>query len=1272
MKSLLNTDILRNKKGLIKIILIVFFTGYSNLFIFADENYWQIDSLDNPAAGYLMMDNPRPYLYMQKYVLADNYGNAPYFEELPPDSSTDYFYYFPFTDGTIGCLHGYNIFVYNDSMNIIDTIPYPPQYKKDFHAAIVLRNGHYILLCAERVSLDMSNIVENGDPNAEIINTLLVETDNTGEIYWIWNPMEHFAITDITDNFDLTAQSIDFTHPNAICEADDGSIYLSNRNLDEVTKINKETGEVIWRMGGSHCENNEFTFINDDIGDDFGFSHQHSIHILDNGNLLLFDNGDLRPDFYSRAVEYELDEEHKTATKVWEYRHSPDLQTAAMGSVQRLPNGNTLVNWSFGNITEVRPDGEVALEVILEDIPIYRAFKTQAKLDAVMKYIDRCGEFTFNDSNKNTEIKLTIASYENNANLSVEKHDYPPPTYSMADTTVSNILPYRWVIRKDSLGSMIGSLEIDLDDITNVPEPNKLSIHNRPEETRGDFELLDTYYDSFENSLIAEFQNIGEFIICSHILEQPILEMPADSLCSASLNTQFSWRKVRGAENYVFQLSENENFESILNEQNLNTNYCLINGLEKSHQYYWRVYAINSKDSSDWSEVFTFSTKLSEPVLRYPAHESIEISLDDQAEWSIVENAIGYQIQVSKNDNFVNNKINNYTSSNYYSLGSLDLSNKYYWHVRAYNTRDTSNWSSIFSFETEKIAPQLLSPYDLELDVPISGFLNWLDMPLAVSYTFEIAKDSTFESIVLTDTSITDNYYYYVDLEYSTKYYWRVRAVFPVDTSDWSEPWSFTTFDKDILLAPTLISPENGFESNDRDGILIWRSNIKVSYYELNVSKSIDFDSLVVEEFFLSDTSYAYSEFEVDTTYFWRVKAFSSVDSSDWSDVWSFNIKEKQKLGFVNLVHPFYNALQIPEESEFRWRSEEEAIKYQLQITDFYFNEDSLLVNEMLTDTVFLYSGLEKNEKYFWRVRYFTETDTSMWSFPWIFTTEPVVLLDTPDLIYPIDSIRVVPVDVEFKWKKIEGEEIYMLECSRYPYFFPWKYYFFDIEDDFLEYSQLRYNSKYYWRLMAYNDSCYSQWSDVEVFYTELQPPILIYPDSNTTEVKVNGSIVWDTVKGADWYVIEISKDETFENILISNRIYDKLSYNYSLEEDTKYYFRIKAQSEVNESQWTYDTLKTEKVTDIFEYLTSDEGIKIYPNPVKNELIAEIFYVKSQQVEIKIMSIIGELKYQRYFINEGEKSLLLRMNISHLSSGVYLLICEYNSEIFIKRLIVID
>jgi len=1271
MKNTLNTELRTAKKSLILTILIALLAMLPGQLVVGDDIFWEIDSLDNPAPGYFMMDNPRPYLYMQKYILADNYGIAPYFEELPPYTSPDYFYYFPFKDGTIGCLHGYKIYVYNDDMNIIDTIPYPPQYQKDFHASIVLNNGHYLLLCAERVNMDMSNIVENGDPNAEIINTLLVETDNTGEIYWIWSPLEHLSITDITEDFDLTTQVIDFTHPNAIHETDDGFIYLSNRNLDEVTKINKETGDIVWRMGGSHCKNNQFTFINDDFGDDFGFSHQHSIHILDNGNLLLFDNGNLRQNFYSRAVEYEIDEEHMTATKVWESRHTPDLQTAAMGNVQRLPNGNTLINWSFGNITEVRPDGSLALEITHDDTPIYRAFKTEAKLNVVMKYIDRCGEFSFNNENKHTGIKLTIDGYENNANLSVERHNYAPPIYSLSDTLVSHILPYRWAVRKDSLGSLSGSVKIDLGDFPDNIEAGKLSIFNRPEETRGDFVLLETFFDQNYNFLIAQFENIGEFIICSYVLETPSLIMPADSSCSVSQSTELSWGKVRGAEYYVFQLSDSEDFNTILYDLRTNNNYYRINDLAKSQHYYWRVYAVSSKDSSDWSRVFSFSTKLSEPTLLYPENEGIDISSSVQADWSLVNNANGYHLQVSQFNSFVNNRINSFTSNNFYSLSSLDANNEYYWRVRAYNEKDTSDWSPVFSFETDNVAPMLLSPYNLEIDVPVNGFLTWLEIPLAVSYTFEIAKDTTFETVVLSDTSITDNFYFYDDLEYSTKYYWRVKAVFSADTSDWSTSWAFTTIDEDALIPPMLISPDNGSDDNEKNGILTWESIEDASFYELNVSMTSNFNNLVVEEFYLTDTSFAYSDFEPDSTYFWRVKTFSSVDSSDWSEIWSFTIKQEHVLGFVNLIHPFYDALQIPEESEFRWEAEDEAVKYQLQITDFYFNEDSLLVNEMLTDTVFFYSGFEKNEKYFWRVRYFTETDTSMWSFPWIFTTEPVVLLNTPNLIYPTDSIRIVPVDVEFRWQKIEGEEIYMLECSRYPYFFPWKYFFYDIEDDFLEYSQLRYNSKYYWRLMAYNDSCYSQWSDVEVFYTELQPPTLIYPDSNTTEVKVNGSIVWDTVGGAEWYVIEVSEDEDFNDILINERVEGELSYNYDLEEDTKYYFRIKAQSDINVSQWTFDSLKTERVSGIFEKTTSDEGVRIYPNPAKTEMIVEILKNNAEEVEIRIMNVIGDIVYHKSFVNSENNNKILRLDLSNLNSGIYYLTGDISSEIIVKKFIVI-
>ena len=49
---------------------------------------------------------------------------------------------------------------------------------------------------------------------------------------------------------------------------------------------------------------------------------------LDNGNILMFDNGDSRPTKeggqYSRALELELDLKKKTAKKVWEFYPTHD------------------------------------------------------------------------------------------------------------------------------------------------------------------------------------------------------------------------------------------------------------------------------------------------------------------------------------------------------------------------------------------------------------------------------------------------------------------------------------------------------------------------------------------------------------------------------------------------------------------------------------------------------------------------------------------------------------------------------------------------------------------------------------------------------------------------------------------------------------------------------------------------------------------------------------------------------------------------------------
>jgi hypothetical protein len=122
------------------------------------------------------------------------------------------------------------------------------------------------------------------------------------------------------------------------------------------------------------------------VNDPIKFNYQHAIRRLPNGNITLYDNGNFHTPPFSRGVEYKLDEVNKTATLVWQYRHKPsDVWGFAMGFMQRLENGNSLISWgsiSTPALTEVRPNGTKALEISLPNgIYSYRIFKYPYKED---------------------------------------------------------------------------------------------------------------------------------------------------------------------------------------------------------------------------------------------------------------------------------------------------------------------------------------------------------------------------------------------------------------------------------------------------------------------------------------------------------------------------------------------------------------------------------------------------------------------------------------------------------------------------------------------------------------------------------------------------------------------------------------------------------------------------------------------------------------------------------------------------------------------------
>lgn len=270
---------------------------------------------------------------------------------------------------------------------VIDSFRCGNGYQTDDHELLILPNGHVLLLGLDPKVVNMNQIVPGGNPGAKVIGIVLQELDKARNVVFQWRSFDHIQITDATHE-DLTAGTIDYIHSNAIDVDTDGNLLLSSRHTDEITKIDRETGDIIWRWGG---KNNQFTFVNDPIG----FSHQHSIRRTPTGTLILFDDGNFHTPQFSRAVEYSMDEQAKTVTQVWQHRHSPDLYAFAMGSVQRLPNGNTLIGWGMGleaAVTEVRPDGGIALELQLPDSVVsYRALSFSWQPQRVVTEVSSSG-----------------------------------------------------------------------------------------------------------------------------------------------------------------------------------------------------------------------------------------------------------------------------------------------------------------------------------------------------------------------------------------------------------------------------------------------------------------------------------------------------------------------------------------------------------------------------------------------------------------------------------------------------------------------------------------------------------------------------------------------------------------------------------------------------------------------------------------------------------------------------------------------------------------
>ena len=350
---------------------------------------------NNPSDGYIFINqfhlsNSNPN--STNYIAILNNDGFPVYYKKSNNQIINFKYFetntnqkrYSYNDNTLG-----KIIVMDENFNEIKQLELLPNnghgaIRTDNHDFVYFNDYHYILPAyVNRPGVNMN--AYGGANSVELIDFAFQEIVN-GQVIFEWNSANFPEFLQHTDpiyyNQFATRPKVDYFHFNSITiDPNDNNFIVSARHMNQIYKINRTSGQIMWRFGGS---NDDFNLTENKI-----ISHPHHATILPNGNLLLFDNGVTKTPQQSRVVEFDIDENNFTATIANQYTET-GRYFDIMGSAQKLQNGNYFIGWggnitsqvnaNKSDITEVNANGNIVLDMSFSNNPnsfrySYRALK---------------------------------------------------------------------------------------------------------------------------------------------------------------------------------------------------------------------------------------------------------------------------------------------------------------------------------------------------------------------------------------------------------------------------------------------------------------------------------------------------------------------------------------------------------------------------------------------------------------------------------------------------------------------------------------------------------------------------------------------------------------------------------------------------------------------------------------------------------------------------------------------------------------------------------
>ncbi|MBU7033152.1 MAG: carboxypeptidase regulatory-like domain-containing protein [Theionarchaea archaeon] len=325
------------------------------------------------------------------------------------------------------------------------------------------------------------------------------------------------------------------------------------------------------------------------------------------------------------------------------------------------------------------------------------------------------------------------------------------------------------------------------------------------------------------------------------------------------------------------------------------------------------------------------------------------------------------------------------------------------------------------------------------------------------------------------------------------------------------------------IAAPNIISPLNGATGVSCTPTLTWSKVTAAQLYYIQVSRQSTFIQTVVDTSTTAQTYSISTALQANTTYYWRVRAYSLGDYSSWT---SASFKTGTCGGTSGgpaapvLISPANNTTWTQSlYPTFQWQTVTGVSSYTIQIsTTSDFATANIVKQATAYSTNYVIdTALTNCTSYYWRVRSVGDGDTvGNWSSYWKFTTQ--VAPSQPVLSLPLSGAILTVRRPTFTWETSSGATAYTLEINGSTYSVS--------TTTFTPYSNLSVGA-HTWRVRA--TSCgggqTSDWSPSRTFTINLDDVVLKLPANGTTVTTQTPTFEWYQVEGATKYKLEVRKD---------------------------------------------------------------------------------------------------------------------------------------------------